>query len=152
LSWPLCWLRKSSTSLTSPCGRGIAPKSRGYETVGSQSEAWDNGSSLYRSVPGFFGKEETGLWFDALWPCRVVITQHTSLPTVSILLCSTSSILERSLAYLLAVPALPTLPFLSPPICPHVAGWSTTSISLTWPSEDARCPKDTAAPLEGQSS
>lgn len=42
-------------------------------------------------------------------PCglSMVIPQHTSLPTVAVLLCATSSMLESLLACLLAVLVLP---------------------------------------------
>jgi hypothetical protein len=112
--------------LTFPCGRSAAPKSRGYGTAGSQSEEWDHRSSSHRSIPGFFGGEETGLWFDTLWSCSLVITQHTSLPTVAILLCFTSSILERLLTYLIVVLDLtiPTILCLS--IRPYSTRWNNT--------------------------
>jgi hypothetical protein len=80
------------------------------------------------------------------------ITQYTSLPTVIIVLCSTSSILERPLAYLLVVLALTIPTILCLPMRPYSTGWDTTSVPLTWLSEDARCCKGTAVLLESRSS
>ena len=93
-----------------------------------------------------------GLWFDALWSCSMFITQHTSLRTVVVVLCSTSSILERPLAYLLVVLALTIPTVLCLPMRPYSTGWNTTSVPLTWLSEDARCRKGTAVLLGIRSS
>jgi hypothetical protein len=80
------------------------------------------------------------------------ITQYTSLRTVVIVLCSTSSNLERPLAYLLVVLAVTITTILCLPIRPYSTGWNTTSVPLTWLSEDARCRKGTAVLLESRSS
>lgn len=68
-------------------------------------------------------------------PCglSMVITQQIPLPTVAILLCATSSILESFSACLLAVLALPIVTIFCLPISLHLhlAGLDTTPALLT---------------------